>query len=107
MSLEQFLSDGKTQRAVSESLIVMGEAANSIMDLAPVMETSHPEAWHHFKEIYGMRIVLTHQYFRADPQIIWDTVQNDIPALEHIVSTIDIVNDGGDGSGGGMSGGPR
>ncbi len=35
LTKDQFLADGKTQRAVIESIIVIGEAANNVMRLAP------------------------------------------------------------------------
>lgn len=57
LTKEQFLSDGKTQRAIIESVIVIGESANSIMRLDPTIERSNPEAWLHFKDAYDMRIM--------------------------------------------------
>ena len=56
MTEDEFLADGKTQRAVIESLIVIGEAAN--------------------------RIILAHAYFRVDAAIVWTTVQNSLPAFK-------------------------
>lgn len=85
LTKEQFLVDGKTQRAIIESIIVIGEAANHIMQLDPDIEHSHPEAWKHFKDIYGMRIILTHEYFRVDASVVWDTIQNDLPKLAHLL----------------------
>ena len=38
LSRDEFLADGKTQRAVIESLIVIGEAANNLMKLAPALD---------------------------------------------------------------------
>lgn len=63
LTKEQFLCDGKTQRAVIESIIVIGESANSIMRLDPSIELRIPEVWRNFKDVYDMRIVLTHEYF--------------------------------------------
>lgn len=79
---EEFLADGKTQRAVIESLIVIGECANRIMRLEPSIEHSNPRAWQQFRDAYEMRIVLTHEYFRVDASVVWDTIKNDMPVLE-------------------------
>lgn len=49
LTKEQFLADGKTQRAVIESIIVIGEAANNVMRLAPHIEQQAPEVWQHFQ----------------------------------------------------------
>jgi len=80
-----FLRDGKTQRAVVESLIVIGEAAHSILRADPALERTHPELWLQFRDSYGMRIILTHEYFRIDAALVWDTIQNDLPQLERLL----------------------
>jgi uncharacterized protein with HEPN domain len=79
---EDFLADGKTQRAVIESLIVIGEAANKIMQLDPAAEQSAPTLWQHFRDAYDMRIILTHEYFRVDAAIVWTTVKESLPLIE-------------------------
>ena len=45
MSKVQFMADGKTQRAVVEGFIVIGEAANSLMQLEPQLEDESPGLW--------------------------------------------------------------
>lgn len=88
LTKEQFLSDGKTQRAVIESLIVIGESANTIMRLDPTIEHGNPEVWLHFKDAYDMRIILTHEYFRVDASVVWDTIKNDLSRLESLLDRI-------------------
>ena len=63
LSKDQFLADGKTQRAVIESIIVVGEAANKIIRLAPSIERRNPVLWQQFRDSYDTRIVLTHSIF--------------------------------------------
>ena len=82
MSKEDFLADGKTQRAVIESLIVLGEAANKILQLDPAIQQTAPTLWQQFRDSYDMRIVLTHEYFRVDAAIVWTTVKENLPILE-------------------------
>jgi len=89
LTKEQFSLDGKTQRAVIESLIVIGESANNLMRLDPGIEQRNPETWQHFRDVYEMRIVLTHEYFRVDASVVWDTVKNDLPRLETLLGGID------------------
>lgn len=88
LSKDEFLADGKTQRAVIESLIVIGEAANIILRLDPDLQHRVPDAWRSLREAYDMRIVLTHEYFRIDAAIVWDTVKNDLPALDALVESL-------------------
>jgi uncharacterized protein with HEPN domain len=82
MRKEDFLVDGKTQRAIIESLIVIGEAANKIMQLDPAIQQSAPMLWQQLRDAYDMRIILTHEYFRVDAGIVWTTIQNNLPLLE-------------------------
>lgn len=77
-----FLDDGKTQRAVIESLIVIGEAAHKLLQLDPGIERSAPALWHHFRDAYDMRIILTHEYFRVDAAVVWTTVRKHLPDLK-------------------------
>ncbi len=88
LSKEGFLQDGKTQRAVIESIIVIGEAANSITRLDPGVEQRHPDLWQHLRDVYDVRIVLTHEYFRVDAAVVWDTVRNDLPTLETLLRAV-------------------
>ena len=85
---EDFLADGKTQRAVIESLIVIGEAANLVMRLDPDLESRAPDAWQQFRDAYDMRIVLTHEYFRVDAAVVWETVKNDLPTLDALTESL-------------------
>lgn len=82
MHKADFLADGKTQRAVIESLIVIGEAANKIIQLDPAIRQSAPRLWQQFRDAYDMRIVLTHEYFRVDAAIVWTTVKGNLPILK-------------------------
>ncbi|MBN8476198.1 HepT-like ribonuclease domain-containing protein [Sulfuritalea sp.] len=88
LTKEEFLADGKTQRAVLESLIVIGEAANRVMRLDPVLAQRNPDAWQQFRDAYDMRIVLTHEYFRVDAAVVWETVKNDLPQLNALVESL-------------------
>ncbi|NVK42611.1 MAG: DUF86 domain-containing protein [Oceanospirillaceae bacterium] len=82
LSRDEFLTDGKTQRAVIESLIVIGEAGNKITQLDPTLKDSAPELWQQFRDAYDMRIILTHEYFRVDAGVVWTTIQDNLPLLK-------------------------
>ena len=66
LSQAQFLADGKTQRAVIESIVVLGEAASRVMQLMPSINESQPQLWQQFRDAADMRNLLTHEYFRVD-----------------------------------------
>jgi uncharacterized protein with HEPN domain len=86
MSLDDFLEDPRTVRAVAYEFTTMGEAARAI---AQEIQDEHPEIpW---GKMVGIRNVLVHQYFRLDEEILWKATQEDIPpliaALERLVSS--------------------
>ena len=93
LSKEEFLVDGKTQRAVIASIVVIGEAANHIMRLDPSIEQTNPSLWQQLRDSYDMRIVLTHEYFRVDAAIVWTTVKNHLPQLESLLITFSDQDD--------------
>jgi uncharacterized protein with HEPN domain len=71
-----FVNDDKTVDSVVRNLEVIGEAARSMPE---DVKESHPEVpW---DEIIGMRNKIAHEYFGIDHQIIWKTIQDDLPLL--------------------------
>jgi uncharacterized protein with HEPN domain len=74
ISFAEFQADTRTVRAVLYSLAVIGEAAGSLL---PEVEAVYPEIpW---IDIRGMRNVVIHEYFQVDLQIVWETIQTDLP----------------------------
>jgi len=63
--------------AVVREIEIIGEAANH---LSGDFIEKHPEIpW---KEITGIRNKLIHDYWQLDLQVIWDTLQKDLPKLK-------------------------
>lgn len=79
MTREQFLSEEKTQDAVSRCIEAIGEAANRAIKSDPGIATDFPafEA----EKAYAARNVLSHDYFKTDPEILWATVKQSVPAI--------------------------
>ena len=76
MSLENFLDDPRTVRAVAFEFTTMGEAARVI----PVdIQERYPDVpW---GKMQGIRNVLVHEYFRLDEEILWKAALEDILPL--------------------------
>jgi len=44
-----------------------------------------------------MRIILTHEYFRIDAALVWDTLKNDLPELDALLQKHSSTHDSGAG----------
>jgi uncharacterized protein with HEPN domain len=79
VDLAAFKADSRTQDAVVRNVEIIGEAATQIMERYPDFAAAHPQVpW---QAMRGMRNRMAHGYFEIDDAILWDTVQQDIPAL--------------------------
>ena len=76
MTREEFDKDQKTQSAVIMQLMLIGEVSKKISD-----ETKEKIdlPW---KDISGFRDNAIHNYFEVDLDIVWNTIQEDIPMLK-------------------------
>jgi uncharacterized protein with HEPN domain len=78
-----FLGDEKTQDAVIRNFEIIGEASRNIEQRDPDFAASHPEVpW---GDAYLLRNQVAHGYFKVDLEIVWRTIQDDLPGMaEHI-----------------------
>ena len=76
-NLKKFKEDKKTTYAVVMAFEIIGEAAKNI---PARIKNEHKEIpW---KKMAGMRDKLVHEYFGANAEVIWKTVDKDIPELK-------------------------
>ena len=76
MDYDEFFEDPKSVYAVVRALEIIGEAARQVPE---DVRTANPGlAW---REIGGMRNLLTHEYFGVNMKVVWRTVQEDLPPI--------------------------
>lgn len=74
-----FLNNELVQDAVIRNIEIMGEASNSIQRVAPEFAAQHDSIpW---SVMYTMRNRVSHGYDKIDMEIVWKTIQIDLPAL--------------------------
>ena len=83
MTFEEFCNDRRTINATIRSIEVIGEAASKTSK--PFREKYNSIDW---RDVISMRNVLAHAYFEIDYEIVWKTVQGDLPPLIIILETI-------------------
>jgi len=77
---QDFDADKEKQYAVARAIEILGEAASAVGEEE---RAQHPQIpW---REITGMRTILAHQYFRIDPDIVWNVVSTQLePLIEQL-----------------------
>lgn len=81
-----FLQDQLVQDAVIRNLENIGEAAHNIERYHPDFAAAHPDVpW---SDVYLMRNRVSHGYFTVDLEIVWKTIENDLPELQQQVQRV-------------------
>ena len=78
-----FRADRKTVDAVERNLEIIGEATANLPD--EILARWPEVPWRHMK---GLRNLLAHEYFGVDSGILWQTIQEDLPALEPVLRKV-------------------
>lgn len=89
MTIEDFVKDRKTMKAVVRCLEIIGEAAAKIPQ--PIRNNYSEIPW---EEISGMRNKIAHEYFGIDLNIVWQTIEEDLKPLMDTISQM--LNDSGE-----------
>jgi uncharacterized protein with HEPN domain len=79
----QFADDEEKGLAVLHALQIIGEAA---AHLPNSIKQRYPDVpW---ADIIGMRNLIVHGYYVVDPEIVWKTVDQDLPPLRRAIAQI-------------------
>src|SRR3989338_1143292 len=85
---EKFSKDILRQSAIIRQLEIIGEAAKNIPDS---FREKYPRiAW---KDIAGVRDILSHAYFGVNLDRIWKIIETDLPKLKKEISRIKVKED--------------
>ena len=83
MGSKAFADDPKTQSAVLHQLLVLGEA---VKRLTEDFRSEHSDLpW---KLMAGMRDQLIHNYDSVDVDLVWKTLQKDIPTVIMVLTRV-------------------
>ncbi len=77
ISHKEFLHDEILQLALIKNLEIIGEAANNTTEDLRIKFSDI-----NWKLIIDLRHILVHNYYRVELDVIWETVETDIPKLK-------------------------
>jgi len=83
MDFEQYQSESMVIDSVNMNLSIIGEAARNIPD---EVQDQYPAI--DWRNVAGLRNIITHEYFRLNLARIWDVVENNLPELETQIRAI-------------------
>lgn len=84
-TFEEFVKDEKTIDAVVRNFSIIGEAGTHIPE---EFQEKYPNLpWH---EIISMRNKIIHEYFGLNEEILWKTIQDDLPKLKKELTSINV-----------------
>ena len=86
MTEDEFVADEIAQMAVVKCIENMGEAAKLLRDNHPSFIAQ--ETGVNWRGLTAMRNVLAHRYFSIDYELVWHTVQTDIPSIARALQDI-------------------
>ncbi len=91
-----FLDNELVQDAVIRNIEILGEASNNIQRVAPEFAAEHDDIpW---LVMYTMRNRVSHGYDKVDFEIVWKTIERDLPLLQEKIrdaQTALLSNDSG------------
>jgi len=84
LSKDDFIENELIQDAVIRNIEIIGEATKKISLNLKQAYSEIP-----WKEMAGMRDKLIHDYLGVDIEVIWKTIESDIPALDEMIRKIE------------------
>lgn len=83
VSIQKFLKNKMAAAAVVRELEIIGEAARNVS--REFRRTNAEIPW---EQMTGTRNRLIHEYFGVDLEIVWQTVEQDLPNLKNMIKNL-------------------
>ncbi|NMF83254.1 DUF86 domain-containing protein [Nodosilinea sp. P-1105] len=87
LDFETFSSNTILAESIVYQFIVIGEASANIPDNIKALAPDLP-----WRQMSDMRNMMAHEYFRVNLAIVWETAQNNLPALVEPLKKLLVVS---------------
>ncbi|MBP0014123.1 MAG: DUF86 domain-containing protein [Roseofilum sp. SBFL] len=84
VTFKEFCANEEKQDAVIRRITIIGEATKR---LSAEFRQNYPQI--EWQEVAGMRDVVVHDYNRVNVRMVWDVVQQDIPQLMSVLTSLE------------------
>ena len=84
LDLDMYAREEMVRDAVERRLGIIGEALNQVANLEPALSEQIPQ----LRQVIGLRNRVIHGYDDLDDEIVWDIIQNKLPALESRIAEL-------------------
>jgi len=74
------------RKRLTRSSEILKSSVRRLKKLPEDLRARHPAL--EWKKMAGLRDILIHEYFGLDAEIVWDIIQNKVPALDRVVRTM-------------------
>lgn len=81
-----YLESELIQDAVIRHLEIIGDASRNINRHFPKYAEHHSNV--PFSIAYEIRNVLAHEYFKIDHEMVWETIERDLPEFEIMIAAL-------------------
>ncbi|MSU58274.1 MAG: DUF86 domain-containing protein [Pedosphaera sp.] len=83
-TFSDYQADDLLRSAIERKLGIIGEAFAQLEETDPAQAEHFPE----LRKIIGLRNRIVHGYDKLDEELVWDVVQNRLPALQPQVEAL-------------------
>ena len=87
---EEFFKNSMMRDAVIRNFEIIGEASNNVLVTAPDFFQKHKNLSKILIKAYDLRNAVIHGYIEVDYDIIWNTINHDLPTFSEKVDEISL-----------------
>ena len=91
VSFEEFVQNKEKTSAVIRQFEIIGEAINRLEKTLQEEDKSVKDVKIPIEAIVEMRNILIHEYFAVDLELVWDTVNEDLPVLKRQIEELQMI----------------